>query len=193
MTPTNPNSSQLILVSSNPKKAEEAERILARPLLRVSISLPEIQAHDVEEITRYKADIARTKGYKQLIVEDVSLGFKELGDFPGPYVRWLLESAGGAGLGAIAYALRDRTATARCCVGYWDGQKVWTFNGAVEGEILIEPRGDLSFGWDPWFVPAGSTKTFAEMTAAEKDELSHRGRAYRLLRQHLEAELAAPE
>ena len=45
---------KLILVSSNPNKGIEAERILGVPLLRVSLSLPEIQAGSVEEITRYK-------------------------------------------------------------------------------------------------------------------------------------------
>ena len=97
-------SEQLILVSSNPNKAIEAERILGMPLLRVSLALPEIQAATVEEITRYKLEVARSKGYERLIVEDVSLGFDELGHFPGPYIKWLLEAAGGKGLGAIAYA-----------------------------------------------------------------------------------------
>src|SRR2546430_6352806 len=105
---------KLILVSSNPNKAIEAERILGMPLLRVAITLPEIQAADVEDITRYKLEIARTKGYHRLVVEDVSLGFDELGNFPGPYVRWLLEAAGGKGLAAIAYALNHREATAQC-------------------------------------------------------------------------------
>ena len=82
---------QLILISSNPKKGIEAERILGIPLLRVSLMLPEIQAPTVEEITRHKLEVARTKGYQRLIVEDVSLGFDQLGNFPGPYVKWLLE------------------------------------------------------------------------------------------------------
>src|SRR5437764_15495042 len=111
----------LILVSSNPNKGIEAERILGIPLLRVSLALPEIQAATVEEITRYKLEVARTKRYQRLIVEDVSLGFDELGNFPGPYVRWLLEAAGGTGLAAIAYALNNRAAKAPCCVAYWDG------------------------------------------------------------------------
>ena len=114
---------ELILVSSNPNKGIEAERILGVPLLRVSLALPEIQAATVEEITRYKLEVARTKGYSRLIVEDVSLGFDELGNFPGPYVRWLLEAAGGKGLAAIAYALNNRAAKAQCCVGYWDGTR----------------------------------------------------------------------
>lgn len=183
----------LILVSSNPRKAEEAERILGIPLLRVSLLLPEIQAKNVEDITRHKLEIARTKGYQRLIVEDVSLGFSELGNFPGPYVKWLLESAGGTGLGAIAYALRDRSALAQCCVAYWDGNEGYLFTGECRGEILVEPRGQQSFGWDPWFVPEGQTRSFAEMTPAEKDTISHRGRAYGLLKEHLAAESQKPE
>src|SRR5213078_1509277 len=103
----------LILVSSNPNKGIEAERILGIPLLRVSLALPEIQAATVEDVTRYKLEVAKTKGYGRLIVEDVGLGFNELGNFPGPYVKWLLEAAGGKGLGAIAYALLDRSAKAQ--------------------------------------------------------------------------------
>src|SRR5260221_1019043 len=91
------------------------------PLLRVSLSLPEIQAATVEEITRYKLEAARAKGYERLIVEDVSLGFDELGNFPGPYIKWLLEAAGGKGLGAIAFAMLNRSAKAECCLAYCDG------------------------------------------------------------------------
>ncbi|HEV2720570.1 MAG TPA: non-canonical purine NTP pyrophosphatase [Thermoanaerobaculia bacterium] len=182
---------QLIIVSSNPNKAIEAERILGMPLLRVAIGLPEIQAADVEDITRYKLEVARTKGYSgRLIVEDVSLGFDQLGNFPGPFVRWLLEAAGGAGLAVIAYALRDRRARAQCCVAYWDGSKGHVFLGECAGEVLVEPRGDRNFGWDAWFQPRGSSKTFAEMSPDEKDRLSHRGDAYRKLAEHLRSESA---
>lgn len=175
----------LILVSGNPNKGIEAERILGQRVLRVALALPEIQAASVEEITRYKAEVAKTKGYGRLIVEDVSLGFDELGNFPGPYVRWLLEAAGGKGLAAIAYALNNRSARAQCCVGYWDGNDVKLFFGETVGEILVEPRGEQHFGWDAWFQPRGSKKTFAEMTPEEKDAVSHRARAYRQLAEHL--------
>ena len=178
----------IILVSSNPNKGIEAERILGMPVLRVALSLPEIQAATVEEVTRYKLEVARTKGYSRLIVEDVSLGFDELGNFPGPYVRWLLEAGGGQGLAAIAYALNNRGAKAQCCVGYWNGSTVQTFLGEVAGDILVQPRGARHFGWDAWFQPRESQKTFAEMTDDEKDAVSHRGRAYRLLAEALRKE-----
>ena len=182
---------KLILVSGNPNKGIEAERILGMPLLRVSISLPEIQAAGVEDITHYKLEVARTKGYGRLVVEDVGLGFDELGNFPGPYVRWLLEAAGGKGLGAIAYALLNRSAKAVCCVAYWNGTDARVFTGECAGEVLVEPRGEQTFGWDAWFKPHGSTKTFAEMAPEEKDQISHRGQAYRLLRDHLRREQTA--
>jgi non-canonical purine NTP pyrophosphatase (RdgB/HAM1 family) len=182
---------KLILVSSNPNKGIEAERILGVPLLRVSLSLPEIQAASVEEITRYKLEAAKTKHYGRLVVEDVSLGFDELGHFPGPYVKWLLEAAGGKGLAAIAYALNNRAAKAQCCVAYWNGREGRMFLGETTGEILVHARGDQHFGWDAWFQPSGSKKTFAEMSEEEKDTASHRGKAYRLLRDHLLAESAA--
>lgn len=179
---------KLILVSSNPNKGIEAERILGMPLLRVALALPEIQCADVRDITRHKLEMARSKSYGRLIVEDVSLGFDELGNFPGPYVRWLLEAAGGKGLAAIAYALNNRAAKAQCCVAYWNGHEGKIFIGECAGEILVQPRGDQRFGWDPWFQPRGSNKTFAEMPAEEKDRISHRGNAYRQLAAHLREE-----
>ena len=51
--------------------------------------------------------------------------------------------------------------------------------GTVRGTLLREPRGTGGFGYDPVFVPEGGTRTTAEMPAAEKDALSHRGRAVR--------------
>ena len=182
----------LILVSTNPNKGIEVERILGVPILRVSLALPEIQAPTVEEITRYKLETARTREYRRLIVEDVGLGFDELGNFPGPYVRWLLEAAGGKGLAAVAYALNNRSAKAQCCVAYWDGTNRHLFLGEVSGEILVQPRGEQHFGWDAWFQPAGSKKTFAEMTDDEKDAVSHRGKAYRQLAEYLRDESSDP-
>ena len=160
------------------------------PLLRVSLTLPEIQAATVEEITWHKLEAARTRGHHRLVVEDVSLGFDELGNFPGPYVRWLLEAAGGRGLAAIAFALNNRAAKAQCCVAYWDGEEGHMFVGECAGELLVEARGKAQFGWDAWFQPKGSSKTYAEMSDAEKDRVSHRGVAYRKLAAHLAQEAA---
>jgi len=60
------------------------------------------------------------------------------------------------------------------------------------GQILVEPRGEQRFGWDAWFQPAGSSKTFAEMAPEEKDNVSHRGKAYRQLAALLKEESVPP-
>jgi XTP/dITP diphosphohydrolase len=51
------------------------------------------------------------------------------------------------------------------------------FEGRCEGTLVWPPRGEKGFGYDPMFVPDGHTKTFAEMTPAEKNGLSHRAKA----------------
>ena len=66
-----------------------------------------------------------------------------------------------------------------------DGHEV-TEDGIMEGRIIHEPRGDGGFGYDPIFVAQGEERTNAELTAAEKDAISHRGAAFRALRPHLE-------
>ena len=62
-----------------------------------------------------------------------------------------------------------------------DGSEVWA-EGVMEGTIATAPRGENGFGYDPVFVPTGGDgRTFAEMAPAEKDAVSHRGRAFRAL------------
>ena len=71
----------------------------------------------------------------------------------------------------------DRRARFRTVIALiWRGEE-YTFEGIVEGEITRTPSGAGGFGYDPVFVPEGASCTFAEMTAAEKNAISHRGRA----------------
>ena len=53
--------------------------------------------------------------------------------------------------------------------------------GVLAGRLARERRGTNGFGYDPIFIPSGETRTTAEMTADEKDAISHRGRAFRAL------------
>jgi XTP/dITP diphosphohydrolase len=58
-------------------------------------------------------------------------------------------------------------------------------HGEMRGHLIREPRGDGGFGYDPLFVPEGQTRTSAELSPAEKDAISHRGKAFRALIQKL--------
>jgi len=51
------------------------------------------------------------------------------------------------------------------------------FEGLVEGEITLSQSGKAGFGYDPIFIPKGFNRTFAEMTAEEKNSISHRAKA----------------
>ena len=71
----------------------------------------------------------------------------------------------------------DRKARFRTVISLVLDGEFFFFEGIVEGEIIKEMRGSNGFGYDSVFVPKGSDKTFAEMTAEEKNLISHRYRA----------------
>ena len=68
-----------------------------------------------------------------------------------------------------------------CALVYGDARKEVVVRGEWVGTIAREPRGDGGFGYDPVFVPDGYDRTAAELSPAEKDAVSHRGRALSLL------------
>ena len=83
-----------------------------------------------------------------------------------------------------------RTARFVCAVVVYDpasGGDVLHASGTVEGSIGYAPRGENGFGYDPVFIPDGDHRTTAEMSAREKDDLSHRGRAIRAISPAIEA------
>ncbi|HML38022.1 MAG TPA: XTP/dITP diphosphatase [Bacillota bacterium] len=68
---------------------------------------------------------------------------------------------------------------------YPDGDKI-VARGECEGHIIYQPEGSNGFGYDPLFVPVGYDRTFGELSAAEKNEISHRGIALQKLREKLQ-------
>ena len=89
--------------------------------------------------------------------------------------------------------LEQRTARFRCVlVVAFPGGDEWVAEGVCEGTITGEPRGHGGFGYDPVFVPAGESRTFAELAPEAKDAVSHRGRAIEILARRL-ARVVAPE
>lgn len=176
----------VLLVTGNPAKLAEARRLLPG-LGSQPLDLPEIQSLDLEEILRHKAREAWSRLGRPLIVDETGLALHALGGFPGPLVRWMLESIGPEGMARLAASEGDRRATAVCSLLFTDGEREISGRGEVEGELVLPARGEHGFGWDPVFRPAGSTRTYAEMEPAEKDRGSHRGLAWRALAEALAA------
>jgi XTP/dITP diphosphohydrolase len=82
-----------------------------------------------------------------------------------------------------------RTGRFRClaAIAWPDGRELHA-DGSCEGTLRTKERGEGGFGYDPLFEPAGWDRTMAELAAEEKDRISHRGRAFRALRDRLAAE-----
>lgn len=75
-----------------------------------------------------------------------------------------------------------RVATFHCVLALaWPDEQVELFHGTLDGAIVWPPRGSGGHGYDPCFQPVGETRTTAEMSDAEKNAISHRGRAFRMM------------
>ena len=80
-----------------------------------------------------------------------------------------------------------RTARYRCSVAFAGGERIIaTAAGTLEGVILAAPRGSNGFGYDPYFWVPARAMTAAEMTTDQKNSISHRGAAFRAIREKIE-------
>lgn len=177
---------QLLFVTGNKNKVREVERLLGFPLEQVDIDLPEIQAVEVKMVIQAKAKSAYEQVGRAILVEDTGLSIKAWNGMPGALITWFLKSVGNEGICKMLEGFECRQATAETWLGFYDGEHFEAFSGATAGTIAEEPRGAKGFGWDPLFIPAGSTKTFAELTEEEKVTISMRTEAVLKLKAYLE-------
>ena len=117
------------------------------------------------------------------LADDTGLEVDALGGAPGVYSARFAgpdadDSANRAKLLRDLSGAEVRSARFRTVLAYVDADGLRTFDGVCEGVITTEERGDAGFGYDAIFQPAdGNGRTFAQMTADEKNRISHRGRA----------------
>ena len=175
----------LVLVTGSAWKAREAGEIFGRKLERAELDLPEIQAATVEEIAREKSREAFRRIGRACVVEDSALSFAAWGGLPGPFIKWFEEAAGLEALCRSLDGFSDRSASAICALAFRSETDQLTAVGRLEGTIAREPKGEGGFGWDSIFMPRGSDRTFAEMTAVEKNAISHRRKAWEELKRML--------
>jgi XTP/dITP diphosphohydrolase len=187
---------QLVLATANQHKLLELKRILAAGHVDVALgSLAEFPgAPDVAETGVTFAENALLKAHAiarftglPAVADDSGLSVDALNGMPGVLsARWSgLHGADEANLRLVLAQLADvpdeRRGAAFVCVAALvlpDGRQ-HVSEGEVRGRIIREPRGHNGFGYDPIFVPASATMTTAEMDPADKDRISHRGKALR--------------
>ena len=183
----------LIVATRNPHKLAELQEILAgRTLLPLpdEVVLPPEDADTFTGNALLKARAAARLSGLIAIADDSGLSVAALDGQPGIYsARW----AGPTKDFAVAMAkveerlveaeADDYAAAFHCAlaVAWPDGTGV-VFEGRVEGSLTFPGRGTRGFGYDPIFVPADGELTFGEMEPAAKDAISHRARAFALLK-----------
>jgi XTP/dITP diphosphohydrolase len=201
----------LVLASGNAGKAREFARLLGelftvRPLPS-GVPLPQETGCTFAENARLKAEaVFRALGGRYAVLADDSgLEVSALGGRPGLHsARYAGESATDAQnvaklLQELA-GVTDRRARFVCCLclvlpagAGWEvesggGHRIIEVEGTAPGSITETPRGQDGFGYDPVFQPEGWTRTLAEASPADKDRVSHRGAAARLLLERLRSQ-----
>ena len=190
------NASRVVLATRNTHKVAELNRILADAgFAGELVGLDAFPgAPDVPETGRTFADNALLKAraiaaYTHLpaVSDDSGLTVDALNGMPGILsARWAGKHGDDrANLDLVLGQLADidTRGGAFVCVAALvlpDGRE-WTTTGVLHGTLAKEPRGTNGFGYDPIFVPDGLTTTTAELAPAEKDAISHRGRAFRAI------------
>ena len=194
---------KLVLASKNKKKLEEMRQILSA--LGVEVISEADAGVDVEveetgttfeENAALKARAVCKASGLPAIADDSGLCVDALNGAPGVYsARY-----GGEGLDDVGrYRLlldnmRGQT-DRRCgfvsaiCCAFPDGDEI-TARGECRGTLAYAPKGENGFGYDPIFFIPEKKKTFAELTAGEKHEISHRGKALREFKEKLESYLS---
>lgn len=136
----------------------------------------------LEENALLKARLIYEKFGINCFADDTGLEVEALGGAPGVYSARYAGKKQDANrnmdkLLAELADKSDRRAAFKTVIALRAGGKEYLFEGAVHGTIAQEKRGTAGFGYDPVFMPDGHSKTFAEMSAAEKNSISHRARA----------------
>jgi XTP/dITP diphosphohydrolase len=190
--------SRVLLATRNAKKLEELRRILVRSAVPVELvglddvptypELPETGLTFGENALLKAREGMRHTGLPT-VADDSGLAVDALGGAPGVFsARWAGQHGDDrANLELLLNQLSDvpdehRGAAFVCAAALvLPGGKEHLVDGRQPGTLARAPRGSGGFGYDPIFVGEGQTRTNAELTAEEKDAISHRGQAFRAL------------
>lgn len=188
----------VVLATRNPGKLAELRRILDETRVAVTLAgvdefpdvpeVPETGTTFAENALQKARTVCRVTGLPA-VADDSGLCVDALNTMPGVLsARWAGRHGDDAAnlavlLGQLADVPPERRTAAFVCAAAVvtpDGAERVT-EGRVDGRLTAAPRGTGGFGYDPIFVPDGDSRTTAEMPPADKDAVSHRGRAFRAL------------
>ena len=187
---------KLVFATNNQHKLDEVRKVVTGDIEIVSLSdincyddIPET-AETLEGNALQKVHYIKEHFGYDCFADDTGLEVEALNNAPGVYsARYAGEQRNSDdNMDKVLRKLKgktDRTARFRTVIALiLDGEE-YLFEGKVNGTIINERKGQNGFGYDPIFVPEGFDKTFAELSAHEKNSISHRARAVANLIQFL--------
>lgn len=165
---------EIIFVTHNKGKIESAKKIFKDVNFEIyNYELEEPRSDDIKYISKYKVEQAYNIIKKPCISLDCGFWIDELNGFPRAFVNFALDTIGIKGLLKLMDGIENRKCKFTECLSYYDGNQVNQFMGEHEGTLSREILGiDTSKKWsDLWyiFIPAGYTKTLAQMTEDERE------------------------
>ncbi|PTD94437.1 non-canonical purine NTP pyrophosphatase, RdgB/HAM1 family [archaeon SCG-AAA382B04] len=171
---------KITFVTSNIDKVKEINQLVNDDIkiTQKNIDYPEIQAN-IEKVARKGVNWCYEKLTEPLFIEDSGLFIKSLNNFPGPFSSYVFDKIGNKGILDLLANEENRSAYFLSIIAYKDKNHLKLFKGKTEGEIGKERRGKHGFGYDPVFIPKSSNKTFGEMDREEKNNYSHRKKAFK--------------
>lgn len=164
-----PKSVNVTFITGNQHKADYLSRLLELDIAHQKVDQDELQSLDLHEIVEHKLRQAYELVKSPVLVEDVGLEFCALGQLPGPFIKWFIESAGEEACCRMLDGFEDRSAIIRCTFGYYDGKDMTFFDAETCGRISDHPKGENGFGFDKIFISEGDAITLAEMTPEENE------------------------
>lgn len=182
---------EIRFVTKNEHKAREVNTILADigvSIIHAPLVIHEIQTEDIYDIVRDKVLKAFNEIGRNVFIEHTGLYIDSLKGFPGGLTQVFWDKLEADNFSEILGTIKNTALTARTVIAYCDAKKIHVFEGAIEGNISPEPRGNRDFQWDCVFVPKGYSETFAEL-GEKKNEISMRKLAFDRFREFLVAEI----
>jgi XTP/dITP diphosphohydrolase len=188
---------KLVFATNNDHKLRELREILSAEFELLSLNdincsddIPETGA-TLEDNAAQKAFYIWDKYAIDCFADDTGLEIDALGNEPGVYsARYAGEERSAASnMRKVLEKMNNesnRKARFKCVISLVIDGMEKQFEGIVEGKILLEEQGAAGFGYDPVFMPDGFNQSFAEMSAEDKNRISHRGRAVMKLVDYLE-------
>ena len=174
---------KLKVITSNPGKVAEYQRELSGygiEMEHTRIPYDEVQTSELEEVVNKGMDAIVAQGVRDFIIDDSGLFVDSLGGFPGVWSAYAQKTIGNKGILKLMEDVEDRGAEFRCCIGCDISGKRIVVTGVCRGSITYSEMGDGGFGFDPVFTHDGN-RTFSQIPMDEKNAVSHRGNAVRLL------------